>query len=170
MTELARRLPFMTSDTAPVAQARSVAGLTAFVALLAILAFVVETLSQVGVPAKILVWLVAGFALAVPAGVAIAARTISPGEFALAGRDVALGANASASAIAMFGGVFAIAIAAAFFRSEGRNVGAGARAVRRLRGRRRPHRSLFPPERQRHARRFPVGAVRLALARRHWPA
>jgi cation/acetate symporter len=119
MTELARRLPFMISDSAPAAQARSVAWLTAFVALLAILAFVVETLSQLGVPAKILVWLVAGFALAVPAGIAIAVRTISPGEFALAGRNVALGVNAAVSAIAAFGGVFSIAIAAAFFRGEG---------------------------------------------------
>ena len=109
----------MISDSAPAAQARSVAWLTAFVALLAILAFVVETLSQLGVPAKILVWLVAGFALAVPAGIAIAVRTISPGEFALAGRNVALGVNAAVSAIAAFGGVFSIAIAAAFFRSEG---------------------------------------------------
>ena len=109
----------MTNETAPVAQARSIAGLTAFVALLAILAFVVETLSQLGVPAKTLVWLVAGFALAVPAGIAIAVRTISPGEFSLAGRNVTLGVNAVTSAIAIFGGVFAMAIAAAFFRSEG---------------------------------------------------
>ena len=108
----------MTDDSLPVAQARSVAWLTAFVVLLAVLAFVVETLSQLGVPAKILVWLVAGFALAVPAAVALAARTISPGAFALAGRDVALEANAAASAVAAFGGVFAIAIAAALFRSE----------------------------------------------------
>ena len=119
MTEFARRLPAMTSDAAPIAQARSVAGLTAFVVLLAVLAFVVVTLSQIGVSAKILIWLVAGFALTVPVGVAIAVRTISPGEFALASRDVALAANASASAIAIFGGVFAIALAAAFFRSEG---------------------------------------------------
>ena len=119
MTELARRLPFMTNDAAAVARARSTAGLTAFVALLVILAFVVETLSQVGVSAKILVWLVAGFCLAVPAVVAIAARTVSSGEFALAGRNVALGENAVTAAIAIFGGVFAIAIAAASFRSEG---------------------------------------------------
>ena len=117
MTELARRLPFMTNDAAAVARARSIAGLTAFVALLVILAFVVETLSQLGVSSKILVWLVAGFCLAVPAVVAIAARTISSGEFALAGRNVALGENAAAAATAIFGGVFAIAIAAASFRS-----------------------------------------------------
>ena len=109
----------MTNDAAAVARARSIAGLTAFVALLVILAFVVETLSQVGVSSKILVWLVAGFCLAVPAVVAIAARTISSGEFALAGRNVALGENAVTAATAIFGGVFAIAIAAASFRSEG---------------------------------------------------
>ena len=66
----------MTNDAAAVARARSIAGLTAFVALLVVLAFVVETLSQIGVSSKILVWLVAGFCLAVPAVVAIAARTI----------------------------------------------------------------------------------------------
>ena len=109
----------MTNDAAAVARARSIAGLTAFVALLVVLAFVVETLSQVGVSSKILVWLVAGFCLAVPAVVAIAARTISSGEFALAGRNVALGENAVTAATAIFGGVFAIAIAAASFRSEG---------------------------------------------------
>ena len=109
----------MTSSAETVARAKSIAGLTAFVALLAVLAFVVETLSQLGVPSKILVWLVAGFGLGVPALVAIATRTISLAEFALAGRNVALGDNAVTSAIAMFGGVFAIAIAAALFRSEG---------------------------------------------------
>ena len=109
----------MTNDAAAVARARSIAGLTAFVALLVVLAFVVETLSQIGVSSKILVWLVAGFCLAVPAVVAIAARTISSGEFALAGRNVALGENAVTAATAIFGGVFAIAIAAASFRSEG---------------------------------------------------
>ena len=103
----------------PSPRARSIAGLTAFVALLVVLAFVVETLSQIGVSSKILVWLVAGFCLAVPAVVAISARTISSGEFALAGRNVALGENAVTAATAIFGGVFAIAIAAASFRSEG---------------------------------------------------
>ena len=109
----------MTSTGGPIARAKSIAGLTAFVALLAVLVFVVETLSQVGVPSKILVWLVAGFGLGVPALVAIATRTISLAEFALAGRNVALGDNAVTSAIATFGSVFTIAIAAALFRSQG---------------------------------------------------
>jgi len=116
MTDIAYQR--MTSSAEAVARAKSIAGLTAFVALLAVLAFVVETLSQLGVPSKILVWLVAGFGLGVPALVAIATRTISLAEFALAGRNVTFADNAVTSAIALFGGVFAIAIAAALFRSE----------------------------------------------------
>ena len=84
------------------------------------LAFVVETLSQLGVPAKILVWLVAGFALAIPAGVAIAdahhlawrvrARRPQRGARRKCGR---FGDRASSAASSR------IAIAAALFRSEG---------------------------------------------------
>ena len=79
---------------------RLIGGLTAFALLLALLVFVVETLEQLGVPPGILVWLVAGYGLAVPAGVAIAARTISRSEFAVAGRTVGVGENAMAGAVA----------------------------------------------------------------------
>ena len=63
-------------------------------------------------------WLVAGFGLAIPAGVAIAARTISHSGFAVAGRTIGVGENAIAGAVAGLGGVFAIAIAAAGWRTD----------------------------------------------------
>ena len=87
MTDFARLYP--STDDPAQTRGRLIGGLTAFVLLLALLVFVVETLAQLGVSQDILVWLVAGFGLMVPAGVAIAARTISRPEFAAAGRTVA---------------------------------------------------------------------------------
>lgn len=97
---------------------RAAAGLVAFVFLLALLIFVVETLSQIGVPQSVLIWLTAVFALAVPAVAAISTRTVSLSAFAVADRQVTVSDNATASAVAMFGAVFAIGLGAAFFRSE----------------------------------------------------
>jgi cation/acetate symporter len=118
MTELARQPPFMTNDMAPAARARSIAGLTAFIILLAILVFVVETLSQVGVQQPILRWMVIAFALLVPALAAISTRTVSPTEFGVADRQIALAANAMAGTVGLFGAVFAVGLAAALFRGE----------------------------------------------------
>ena len=115
MTDFAR---LDTADDAVQTRGRLIGGLTAFALLLALLVFAVETLDQLGVPPGILVWLVAGYGLAVPAGVAIAARTISRSEFAVAGRTVGAGENAMAGAVAGLGGVFALAIAAAGWRSD----------------------------------------------------
>ena len=118
MAELARRLPATATEPAGLARHRAAAGLMAFVFLLVLLIFVVETLSQVGVPQSILIWLVATFALALPAVAAISTRTVSLRKFAVADRQVTMADSATASAVAFFGAVFAIGLSAAFFRSE----------------------------------------------------
>jgi cation/acetate symporter len=105
-------------DAAGLAQRRAAAALVAFVATLGVLLFAVETLAQVGVTQTILVWLVTAFALIVPAAAALLAPTVSRVEFAVAGRGISAAANASAAAVSLFGGVFAVGLAAAFFRSE----------------------------------------------------
>ena len=108
----------MTNDAASFTRALSIAGLTAFVILLAILVFVVETLSQLGVRQPILKWMVTAFALLVPALAAIPTRTNSSTEFGVADRQVAMAENAMAGSAGLFGAVFAVGLAAAFFRSE----------------------------------------------------
>lgn len=118
MTDLARRLPVTGLDPARLARRRGAAAVCAFLACFAILVFAVETLSQVGVGETILIWLVAAFALAVPALAAVTAPTISHAEFAFAGRKLSAGVNAAATAIGLFGSVFAIGIAALVVRSE----------------------------------------------------
>jgi cation/acetate symporter len=118
MTDFATRLTPRELEPAKLAQRRAAAGLLAFLAMLAILIFVVETLSQVGVGQTILIWLVATFALAVPGLAAMFAPTASRAEFAVGGRKLSVAASATATAAALFGSVFAIGLAALFFRSE----------------------------------------------------
>lgn len=119
MSDLVRRSrPPETVDAASLAQRRAAAGLVAFVATLAMLLFVVETLAQVGVAKAILMWLVAGFALVIPAAAGMLAPTVSRSGFAVGDRGISAAANASAASVALFGGVFAIGLSAAFFRSE----------------------------------------------------
>jgi cation/acetate symporter len=116
MTELTRRLPSLDDGPGRIARNRAVAGLLAFVAVFALLVFAVETLSRVGVPQTILVWLVAIFALAVPAAAAISSRTVSLAEFAVAGRRLPAAESTMAVAAGLFGSVFAVGLGAAFFR------------------------------------------------------
>jgi cation/acetate symporter len=118
MTDIARQLPGAADERERLARDRAVAGLIAFVAVFALLAFVVATLSEVGVPQTILVWLVAIFALAVPAFAAIPSRTVSLTEFAVAGRRLTAAENTMAATAGLFGGVFPVGLGAAFFRSE----------------------------------------------------
>jgi cation/acetate symporter len=118
MTEFVRRLPARDLDPARLAQRRATAGLLAFVVVLALLIFAVETLSRIGVEQTVLIWLVATFALGIPALVAMVTPTIAHGQFAVAARNVSVAANAAATATALFGSVFAIGVGALFFRSE----------------------------------------------------
>lgn len=118
MTDVSKPLPSLRAVAERLAEARAVVGLVAFIAIFALLVFVVETLSLLGVPEKILTWMVAVFALLLPPLVAISARTVSLTEFAVAGRTIGPAEDAMAASIGMFGGVFAIGLAAAFFRGE----------------------------------------------------
>lgn len=104
-------------DPATLAQRRGAAGMTAFVATGAILIFAAATLAEIGVQKSVLTWILAAFSLVVPAVVAVCAPTVSRAIFAVAGRRVSVSANASAIALALFGGVFAVGLAAASFRS-----------------------------------------------------
>lgn len=118
MTERADRLASSDAlDPATLAQRRAAAGLAAFLASVTILIFTAATLAEVGVQKAILTWILATFSLVVPAAVAVCAPTVSTATFAVARRRVSVAANASAAALALFGGVFAVAIAAASFRS-----------------------------------------------------
>lgn len=117
MVDLTRPAPSLRSTAERLVQARAVVGLAAFLFVLAILLFVVETLLLLGVPQSILVWMVAAFALAVPPLAAISTRTVSLTEFAVCGRRLGLAEDASAAAVGLFGSVFAVGLAAAFFRS-----------------------------------------------------
>jgi len=118
MTDFAKRAPAFGATSERLARNRAVAGLLAFVFVLALLIFVVETLSQLGVPQPILTWMITTFALAAPAVAAISARTVSLTEFAVANRQVTTAESTMAGAAGLFGAVFAIGIAAAFFGSE----------------------------------------------------
>ena len=118
MADFAKRFPATPAGPERLARNAAVAGVAAFIFILALLVFVVETLSQVGVSQSILVWLIVAFALLVPALAALSARTISPIQFAVAGRRIANAENTAATAAALFGGAFTIGLAAAFFRSE----------------------------------------------------
>jgi cation/acetate symporter len=118
MTEFIRRLPARDLDPSRLAQRRATAGLLAFLLMLAVLVFTVETLSRLGVDRTILIWVVTAFGLAVPtlAGV-FAPRTWQLGR-ATSARDTSVAANAAATTTALFGGVFALGFASLFFRSE----------------------------------------------------
>lgn len=118
MTDIGKPLPSPRAVAERLAEARAIVGLVAFVAVFALLIFVVETLSLLGVPEKILVWMIVVFALAIPMLVAISARTVSLTEFAVAGRQIGAAEDAMAASTGIFGAVFAIGLAAAFFRGE----------------------------------------------------
>lgn len=118
MADLVRPAPSLRSVADRLAQARAVVGLLAFAAMFAVLIFVVETLSLLGVPDRILVWMIVAFALALPALAAIPARTVSLTEFAVAGRGLRPAENAASASTGMLGAVFTVGLAAAFLRGE----------------------------------------------------
>lgn len=118
MADFAKSAPPLKAVAERLAQARAIVGLVAFIVLFGVLIFVVETLLLLGVPESILLAVIMAFALAVPALASISTRTVSLTEFAVAGRSLGPAENAMAASAGLFGAVFAVGLAAAFFRSE----------------------------------------------------
>jgi cation/acetate symporter len=118
MAELSVRATTPTRVADRLSRARTTLAFASFAALFALLIFVVETLSLVGVPDTVLLGLMTMFALFVPVLATFPTVTVSLPRFAVAQHQVTILQNAVAMCSGLFGSVFLVGIASTFYRSE----------------------------------------------------